>query len=1065
MPTLRQRLAELRSNSENRSIELDKVEVEQIQLQFLETWKQEVAGSDQRRWDKRLELDGLNEAACINAISHTLMERNKPQGKHLGMLLQVITPCKIQDSPQHLSKDSTPFEDLWEAAASNLTDSLIEAHSQKCHCSVSSSVAWDLKSHLVRRLTEIADQGTWEMFHNYRKPGEFMVASLQSDSGLGPSTQAYDRFVLELLENKLEPLLCSYPVLARHINTVVRQWWANCMSLLARIHNDRRSLSALFNIPMTSRLEGVLFNAGDYHNDGGAVAILSFQSDGSSLHKLVYKPKDLELERRFNDLLESHSATQQDPPLRYLKVLTKGDYGYVEYLEHRTCTNQEELERFYYCSGRLMGLLFLLGCTDCHYENFVAHSDSLVLVDPETLFEPSSLSVDQSPNSLSTRFSDSVLRTGMLPYWTLVGPARHPVDISCLGVDSPDCDFKEMYGWKFLNTDAMMPSVNSVPHEPRTSLPYHQGCPNIADEHIEPITRGFRNQLEAVEKEKEQWLSKDGFLQPFFQCTRRVVLRNTRVYAALQQQQLSPHSLRSEAHQGIILEKLARSYLQFDPIGDDWHLFNEEVRQMESLDIPFFTASMKPEPSREKLGLLSRNSTAVSSAIDRINRISESEIQFQISIITNILNLCRASRINIHAAQDLQQYVTVAGPSTALGKARKLELSKAIGDSIHDTAIMANTGTPDWLGVDTIASGSRLQFGMLGDSLYGGRTGVALFLASLGEEYLLTARRIYEPIFQVLESRDNYAVRRYVCSQPLGISGIGGVLLSLLLMADIDKPLAERYRFAALEIINCLTSDDMEQDTAFDVIGGSAGLIGPLTLCGSDWAIALAIKAVDRLATCQNDNGAWINHRVSNVGLTGFAHGCSGIALAVMKAAVYVQTGDYDFVISKALQYERMNFNQAMRNWPDLRTSGGYGSSWCHGGPGVLLSRLELWKSKRFDDLLWGEIEAGIDICSNQGQDIDTLCCGRYGRIVILGLASRYLTGKDSLRCQAMSSCLEEDVLRLSTPDNLSKFKLYPKACLQIQNPGLFNGVSGIGLSLANRSVVEVVLTAGLGGL
>ena len=50
--------------------------------------------------------------------------------------------------------------------------------------------------------------------------------------------------------------------------------------------------------------------------------------------------------------------------------------------------------------------------------------------------------------------------------------------------------------------------------------------------------------------------------------------------------------------------------------------------------------------------------------------------------------------------------------------------------------------------------------------------------------------------------------------------------------------------------------------------------------------------------------------------------------------------------------YERMTFNPSVQNWPDLREMNGtstattpvYGETWCHGAPGIALSRLRAWE-------------------------------------------------------------------------------------------------------------------------
>jgi len=84
--------------------------------------------------------------------------------------------------------------------------------------------------------------------------------------------------------------------------------------------------------------------------------------------------------------------------------------------------------------------------------------------------------------------------------------------------------------------------------------------------------------------------------------------------------------------------------------------------------------------------------------------------------------------------------------------------------------------------------------------------------------------------------------------------------------------------------------------------------------------------------------------------LTGFSHGAAGIGRALLE--LHHVTGERAFRegAEQAFRYERQWFDPARENWPDFRSlydlssgrSGppGYPVTWCHGAPGIALSRL-----------------------------------------------------------------------------------------------------------------------------
>jgi lantibiotic modifying enzyme len=85
--------------------------------------------------------------------------------------------------------------------------------------------------------------------------------------------------------------------------------------------------------------------------------------------------------------------------------------------------------------------------------------------------------------------------------------------------------------------------------------------------------------------------------------------------------------------------------------------------------------------------------------------------------------------------------------------------------------------------------------------------------------------------------------------------------------------------------------------------------------------------------------------------LTGFAHGMSGIAAALLEFYHITQNEDSLNLALSAMNYENSCFNTDVNNWPDFRQfdtsrkqKNNCSMAWCHGAPGIGLQRLRAWE-------------------------------------------------------------------------------------------------------------------------
>lgn len=311
----------------------------------------------------------------------------------------------------------------------------------------------------------------------------------------------------------------------------------------------------------------------------------------------------------------------------------------------------------------------------------------------------------------------------------------------------------------------------------------------------------------------------------------------------------------------------------------------------------------------------------------------------------------------------------------------------------------------NWLGdsMEHVDGDWRVVRRSFGPELYGGTAGVALFLASLydalGEGPFRTAAE--GAIAQALSRLDDVA-DAFRCGFYSGRTGIAHVLLrcgELLGRVDLrERGLAQMAEVAAI--------DPATQEV--DVISGSAGAVAPLLDAAArhdraDFRTA-AIRHGERLlAEARIGERGWswdtMHAGPGQPDLNGYAHGVAGIACAL--AELYAVTGDDRFAAAarEGFRYERSWFNPAFGNWPDLREharvgeSGGepsYTVAWCHGAPGIGLSRLRAWRILK-DAALRSEAETAI------GTTVAALDAALYSRIQDCSLCHGFLGNTELL--------------------------------------------------------------------
>jgi len=290
--------------------------------------------------------------------------------------------------------------------------------------------------------------------------------------------------------------------------------------------------------------------------------------------------------------------------------------------------------------------------------------------------------------------------------------------------------------------------------------------------------------------------------------------------------------------------------------------------------------------------------------------------------------------------------------------------------------------------------------------LYSGASGIALFLARLhtvspDQTYHRTATGALE-----------YALSRYQTLDASASNGLyggwAGIAYALSTVADALGN--ERFKHEALQIITDRRDDDPALQ-ALDIVFGSAGAIPALLAINEKHPSRVIIDLACRygeylLATANEHEHGWSWSTLgtaSSTDILGFSHGAAGIGWALLELARATNDSRFETGAEQAFAYERQHFDPDEANWPDLRDDVGpaerFPVAWCHGAPGIGLSRLRAYELTKREDYLQ-EAEAAIRTTTQwlsrpSDKKNYSLCHGIGGNADLLIYAGQVLANRD----------------------------------------------------------------------
>ncbi|MGD1836998.1 MAG: lanthionine synthetase LanC family protein [Nitrososphaeraceae archaeon] len=376
-----------------------------------------------------------------------------------------------------------------------------------------------------------------------------------------------------------------------------------------------------------------------------------------------------------------------------------------------------------------------------------------------------------------------------------------------------------------------------------------------------------------------------------------------------------------------------------------------------------------------------------------------------------------------------------------------------IGNKITNKAIWDKYRC-NWLGIK-----NDLSYASLGPDLYYGTSGVSIFLAKMYENTKIKQFRTTAigAIYQALSS-----VQSIPKNNRLGLyTGRMGVYFATALVGKIlrDNDLITQ----ASNLVNeCIC--EKQSTNINDIISGKAGTI--ITLLAFRDIIDdnknkllnfASTLGEELISTAESKNGySWSSPSIkSSHNLTGFSHGAAGIGYALLH--LFRETGDNKFkqTAQLAFEYERYYFDSSIGNWPDFRNSSFsdvhsyYTSTWCHGAPGISISRILAYKITRESRYKNEAITALKRTCGqvkkmlNSGLENYSLCHGLGGNCDLILYGKESLGREFDVNIDKLNIVYQVGIMGIEKYSK--KDSSWPCGIQNGETPSLMIGLAGIG--------------------
>mgnify|MGYP004459674039 CR=1 FL=1 len=478
---------------------------------------------------------------------------------------------------------------------------------------------------LKKNLTKNVADTIFEPFLSYYH--ELLNANNFKSNEKNQRAKEYLDYILNE-HNGTNRLFTRYPLLKSKVYNSINQYTAFIKKIISYLRKDQLDLQTTFGVSI-SNVSDITLGLGDMHA-GKSVSEISF-GDKTIIFKPQNNKTDTVIENCMH-VLENYDLAH----FYYPKRVEKDSHVWIENIIPYSPKKIKEIKDYYFSSGTLLALFWVLGSTDMHYENVIPLGAKPVIIDTETISKGS-----HHPNQEIEKYElqSSVIRTAFIPMSRL---AKKDIDVDINALFPIKERSKSMKVYTIADDeklDWIFQTEYYTLNSEATEILYN-GTKIMPDIVSKSLVSGFSKALTLIKNHKKEFLNRITCV-PF---RSRQLLRDTRVYAEFIDALSMPESLESIHNVDNILGILLDT---FKPGKLGYFRVQDEIYQLKKGNIPAYTTdanscSLKNFSGQTIIAKYWRR-TPIDAIIFRINNLTARDIEYQKRVLNMSLAMVYTS--------------------------------------------------------------------------------------------------------------------------------------------------------------------------------------------------------------------------------------------------------------------------------------------------------------------------------------------------------------------------------------------------------------------------------------
>jgi lantibiotic modifying enzyme len=206
--------------------------------------------------------------------------------------------------------------------------------------------------------------------------------------------------------------IIEFPDLLETAAQLISAWIDAQRELFARLLRDKADLcSSFLQAREPFRVTHIRSGLSDPHDGARTAAMVEFVGD----RRVIYKPRPSDGEELWFEALRWLNRNGIRVSFRVPKMLSRGNYVWMEFLQTKGCNSSSAVRLFYFRWGAQIALAQILGASDLHRDNWLAIGSQPILVDAELIGDAEPTSSRAKRDSKHRQSLPTILRTGLLP--------------------------------------------------------------------------------------------------------------------------------------------------------------------------------------------------------------------------------------------------------------------------------------------------------------------------------------------------------------------------------------------------------------------------------------------------------------------------------------------------------------------------------------------------------------------------------------------------------------------------------------------------------------------------